>query len=53
MPLGDQRAASVIARPVFREGLDEYFDVVVIGCESVYEVGDCRWLIWRVGDSGR
>ena len=46
MPLGDQRAASVIARPVFREGLDECFDVVVIGGESVYEMGDRVWLMW-------
>ncbi len=53
LPLGDQHATSVVARPIFREGLDELFDVVVIGGESVYMVGDCGWLIWGVGDSGR
>jgi hypothetical protein len=30
-----------------------FFYVVVIGGESVYEVGDCGWLIWGVGVSGR
>jgi len=30
-----------------------FFDVVVIGGESVYEVGDCGWLIWGIGDSVR
>ena len=53
MPPCDQRASSVIARPVDSEGSDECFDVVVISGESVYEVGDCGWLIWEVGDSGR
>ncbi len=49
---GDQRAAGVVARLVFREGLYECFDVVVIGGESVYEMGDRVWLTWRVGYSG-
>ena len=31
LPRGDQRAASVVARPVVREGLDECLVVVVIG----------------------
>ena len=53
LPLGDQRSASVIARPFFREGLDECFDVVVIRCEGVYEMGDCGWLLWGAGDGGR
>ena len=52
MPLGNQRAASVVARPVVREGLDACFVVVVNSGEDVYEVGDCGWLVWVVGDSG-
>jgi hypothetical protein len=35
------------------EGLDVFFDAVIIGGESVYEMGDCGWLIWGVGESGR
>ena len=53
MPFGDKRAAGVVARPDFREGLDECLDVVIIGGVGVYEVGDCGWLIWGVGDIGK
>ncbi len=52
LPLGDHHAASVVARPLAKEGLDEFFYVVVIGGEIVYEVSDCGGLIWGVVYSG-
>ena len=53
MPFGDQRATSVVARPVIREGLDECLVVVVIDGEGVYEVGDGGLCVWVVNDGWR
>ena len=33
--------------------MDECFDVVIIGGESVYEVGECGWWNWEVVGSGK
>ena len=53
LPLGDQRAASVVAPPVIRDGLDECLVVVVIGGEDFYEVGNGGLCVWVVGDGWR
>ena len=53
MALGDQRARRVVTCPVVREGLDEFFNVVVVGGESGDEVGEGGRLIpGVVGEGG-